>query len=209
MRCRDVRIALSDPTTGIPPAILNHLETCESCRLEAESLGTTLRRISESPVSGPPDAYWGSILPRISEKTDGRTRFTSVNVPLRFALPVFAALALAILSASFLRHELGYGNDDIQRIIAGMPGDQIRELSDEQQSIPEFGSPVGEQDSVILADDDSDILPEIVRHDQGDPDFFTTASFMPETELQEMTDRESDEVAIILQSKFSESPSSE
>jgi len=73
MKCTDVKLLLTDFATGKlseaeSDLVRSHIEACPKCRAELEEIKQILASLSAlPPVHDPGEAYWASILPRISE----------------------------------------------------------------------------------------------------------------------------------------------
>ncbi len=92
--CADVQRAIHEAlgAAGLPAEAARHLETCEACGLEAESLERLVGALRSIPVVEPAWAFWESLPGRVLDTVHARQRRHS------WALRALAAAALLLLT---------------------------------------------------------------------------------------------------------------
>ncbi len=99
MRCNEVKNDLVDYATGKLNSveIAEHLERCESCKLEFEKIKDVVSFLSEYKIEEPSEFYWSNFLYRVKRKISERGNISVFALkPILFA-PSMAVIIIGIL----------------------------------------------------------------------------------------------------------------
>lgn len=74
--CEAARRAIHEAlgAAALPDAAARHLETCDPCGREAESVERLARQLRALPLPEPPAAFWETLPARVRERAAGSTR---------------------------------------------------------------------------------------------------------------------------------------
>ena len=124
MKCSDVRREISRELDGALdegrlPALADHLDGCEDCRLFRSALMELHSLHREAGEVDPPAHLFASIMNAVEERGAGRAR---VHTWLRFALPAAAAvvLVLGILAGGSLTKLIMPANGTDASVVFGL-----------------------------------------------------------------------------------------
>ncbi|MGC9093793.1 MAG: anti-sigma factor family protein [Bacteroidota bacterium] len=121
MKCTDIKLLLTDFATeklsqAESDLVRSHIEACPGCRAELEEIKRIFASLSSlPPVHDPGEAYWASILPRISQAIShpaperqplsaSYSRHLRLVPEFRFALAAAVALVVAAIAFNILIH---------------------------------------------------------------------------------------------------------
>jgi len=171
VRCRAIQPELPDFVRGRmePDAMLRiseHLTGCRQCSEDARGMKELLGMI-ETKSWVPPEHYWQSILPRVHRNIEERSRSVLPLWTTRFALPLAAALLLAVVS---LRISPRPGEDvpeTFSTILRQLTPEELQEVSD-QQAVAEILHPdLAANEQSLSSVDDLEDVKAILREDGG------------------------------------------
>ncbi len=129
-----VRGTLGSDDIGI---VEEHLRECETCRSEAEEIRRTFTALHQSTANDVPASYFSSVLPRVRQRIDQRSRDVWSDHPLitRILLPTgAAALLIALLWLVPLRNNAVGHETSLQAVVDSASSEEIAEIL--QQDIP-------------------------------------------------------------------------
>ena len=156
MRCREIRHDLPGFVRGELDSagaarIAEHLAGCRACSEEARGLENVFGVIESKPWAPSPH-YWSSILLRVHDRLEEQTRFPQWTT--RFALPLAAALILAV---GFFKIAPRPGEElpeNFAAILNQLSSDELEEVAD-QQAVAEMIHPdLAAVDQQVSADEE-------------------------------------------------------
>jgi predicted anti-sigma-YlaC factor YlaD len=137
--------------------IEEHLRHCSACRRTLEELQQTMAMLDRKRTSGPSEAYFATLLPRVRqrlERDESRNPFGAPFV-LRFALPVAAAaIALfVLLSLPFPSAETQVAHNPLQAVMHGSTADELVDVVLDMMPLQPLSTPTveGETSSLLGA----------------------------------------------------------
>lgn len=199
-RCMDIRYDLPDYVRGRATAdvtgdISTHLVTCKPCTSEVAELRELMATLGRSPVVSPSPAYWGSILPRVHERLEGRDRQRIPDWVMRFLIPASAAMLLVvILMRGFGDIDMS-ASSDFSSMMAQLPDADLTRLADAQTlSLVTDGGLLTDQQSVS----DKNLLKSIITSVEREQLY---AQLDLVTVLSSLTNEETDALVTIMEQR--------
>jgi hypothetical protein len=133
--CNDVRLLLPDfarERLSLDDAsfVREHLQTCEACRQELATVQDLFAGLSKVPVPAPSPHYWVTLLPRIHQRVEDRSRRSEPGFVARYVLPL---VGLALLLAGVPRlfsPQAGGQFADVQSMVQNMNGEEIARVDE-------------------------------------------------------------------------------
>ncbi len=200
MTCRDVHSRLPEfirrtEAGGDVALIEEHLRGCPSCREEEASMRELFSVLGKEKAWTPPAAYWNSLLPRIHARIDARQERPMPLWLSRVAVPLAAALLVAIVAIRSLPGSGVPTAGSLDEAIRSTSGDELQSFAEQQ-----IGSVIADPvqypaDNSVFADDGA-VLKDILSDESQTVE---AASTDQESTLYAMTDQEAEEVVARLE----------
>jgi hypothetical protein len=171
MKCSQVRNELPDFVRARMEAdehrrISEHLSVCPDCAEEARGI-RELFPVLDSGLWTPPDTYWATILPRVHRRLEQSSQPALPQWATRFALPLAAAIILAV---GFFRLGPGAGEEflpDFPSIVAQLPAEELQEVED-QETVAEILRPdLAATEPALAVSEDVENLKAILGEEGG------------------------------------------
>ena len=203
MTCREIRYQLPDfvqGTLGDEPseAVRAHVAGCPLCRLEVEQLNALFAQLGELKVVVPPSpAYWASVLPRVHEAGGKRRSLLWLGRIQPAALPLAAAMALALFLLEMSPFKADVSSVDLQSTISQFKADELQEVNQQQVSVG-MVEPVGQDEPTLTSDADTDVLQDLLSEER---DHAAVTDIDHETLLQALNEQDAVDLVSLLEQK--------
>jgi hypothetical protein len=202
MKCKDVKYNLPDFLNDNiidddAKKISNHLDSCKPCRKELESLLALFKEIEKDKSWQPPEEYWTSLLPRIHNRIDIKTKIPPYTRIIQIVLPAAAAIMLVILSLQLLPLINGNTLQNNQTEIKQLPSDELQDYL-HQQSIVGVDESYAYADNSVSLDVDKNIVKELLQENNALSSYLNTDQ---EILYETINDQTADKVVAIIESK--------
>ena len=197
-RCIDIQYNLPDyvrgnVTPGVTADVSAHLATCKPCTSEVAELRDMMVTMEQSKVAPPSPPYWGSILPRLHERLEGKDRQRIPDWVMRILVPASAALLLVVILLKGYDELEMSASSYFTSMMAQLPDSDLTRLADAQTlSIVTDATLSTSQESMS----DKELLKSIITSDERDQLY---AQLDPVTVLNTLSDEEADALVNILE----------
>jgi anti-sigma factor RsiW len=160
--CHDIRIQADDYVRGLlsreeAGRVEAHLDACPGCAAGVAALRLLPARAADP---GLPEAYTGTILPRIRQRIEARSTFRLPELALRYAAPALGCLLLAMVAGNLLPKSPGA---DAGGLLASLGEDDLAEVAATHESGALITSPAGEEETSAPDVDDTETLASLLE----------------------------------------------
>ncbi len=201
MTCTDTHYQLPDFARGkiagdANEKIIDHLDRCPACRQEVEQLRSLFVQLRElKPIAPPSATYWAMLLPRVHDVAQRRQAFALPEWIQRFALPVAAAMVVAIFGITVTPFHTGDSFGDLQASIQQFQPEELQDIA-QQQTIAGIVEPLAHDEQTVTSESDTEVLQELLAV-EGDHSAVTDIDH--ETLLQSLDEQSTDDLVLILE----------
>ncbi|MBI1804639.1 MAG: zf-HC2 domain-containing protein [Ignavibacteriae bacterium] len=201
MTCKDARYELPDfvrrkPADESAVTVAAHLEQCTSCRSELEQFRSLLMDLETvKPPSLSHSVDWASVLPRVHERIEKQRSFILPEWVQRFALPLAAAIAVALFVIKVIPLSTSDSFADLQATLQQLAPEELQDVA-QQQSIAEIVEPASQDEQAITSDADTAVLKNILTDENNRS---SVADLDHETLLQSLDEQEASDLVSMLE----------
>lgn len=197
MNCPHVRTELPDVLRGkaspeVSAEVRAHLARCPACSREAEELLQVFGLLEAQKVTEPAPAYWGSVVPRLQSRIEGRAGRRELPWIPRLLLPASAAILLLIFAVRGLAPDAAEPAGSLGDILAQLPAGELDRLQEQTEWSITDAAAAGEAPS------DEEILKEMIPAEER-PVLYS--HFDIETLVEELSDEESTQLVALLEQR--------
>ncbi len=191
MKCGDIQRVLPEYTEGAleemaMDQVREHLRSCPACAGVARELDSIVLGARHLTQRKPAEAYWNSLLPRIHERIERRSRRMLVGKTMRYLSPVAVTLAVFLLILSMrVPNDTAYSG--LSSALRNARSDELQLMADQENVLRGVEVTTMNDEQELHATADVEPIQDILT---GDQPAFSSTDDVSSSVLEGMNDQQ-------------------